>query len=459
MKQILILAVLLNLVTSSFGQDSRQDKRLAKYVDNIISEKFEDSTPGCAVLVAKNGKIILEKGYGIANLELNASVKPEMVFRIGSITKQFTAVAILQLIEKGELSLNDSIQRVIPNFNTRGKIITIENLLTHTSGIIGYERFDSKIPNAMRVEFKPEVIIDSLNGFSLEFEPNTKFNYSNSNYFLLGYMIEKITGKSYQQYLRENIIEPAGLSTTYYDSQTKIIPNRASGYSYWDGAYHNSEFISMSLAYSAGAMISSVGDLFKWHQALYANKLLKKETLDRALTPYRLADGSKIAYGYGFFIIQEEEFKSIGHGGAIDGFKAGETYFPEEDIFIAVLCNTEREQSEQMINIIEDAVLNNNITKTKGKVVLSESTLDSYVGTYTNEEYGESLYVYKENGRLYGDLSNGTGRHMVFKPLSKTKFLLPQIIRIRTTCDFILEDNNVTKIIFYQEKANEFIRK
>ncbi|NBX79761.1 MAG: serine hydrolase [Flavobacteriales bacterium] len=445
------------LSTLSFGQ-SKQDKELVKLIDKSVSDNYKNFTPGCAVLIAKKGKVLLEKGYGTANLELNVPIKAEMVFRIGSITKQFTAMAILQLVDKGQITLTDSIQKFIKDFHFKGKTITIENLLTHTSGIKGYEQIDPKVPNAMRVDFSPKAVIDSLDKLSLEFDPNTRYNYSNSNYFLLGYIIEQVSGKSYQQYVKENIIGPAGLSSTFYESQTQLIPNRANGYSLSEGKYWNTDFISMSLVYSAGALRSTVSDLYKWHKALYEGKIVKKETFLKAIQPYKLADGKQIDYGYGFFNKTENGINSIGHGGAIDGFRAIEMYYPEQEIYITLLCNSESDNFERFFQSISNIILGIKTENEQKEIKLSGEILDSYIGTYQNEKYKVSIKIYMANGRIYGDLSNGTGSFLMFIALTETKFFLPDIQRVKTSADFVKENGKVTKLILTQEQPVEFTK-
>ena len=448
----------IGLYTLSFGQ-SKQDRELVKQVDKSISDNYNSFAPGCAVLIAKKGAVILEKGYGKANLELDVLMRAEMVFRIGSITKQFTAIAILQLVDKGKIALTDSIQKFVKDFHFKGKLITIENLLTHTSGIKGYEQIDAKVPNAMRIDFSQKTVIDSLDKLSLEFEPNTEYNYSNSNYFLLGYIIEQVSGKSYQQYLKENIFEPAGLNSTFYESTAEIIPNRANGYSYSDGKYWNTDFISMSLVYAAGALRSTVSDLFKWHKALYEGKLLKKETFLKAIQPYKLAGGKHIDYCYGFFNKFENGINSIGHGGAIDGFRAIEMYYPDKDIFIALLCNSDQDNFERFFQSIANIYLDIKTGNDLKEVKLSRETLSSYVGTYKNDKYNQSMTIQMGgDGKLYCTLSNGTGTNMVLLAQNETLFLLPDVKRIRTTLQFVVENGKATKIIWAQENIGEFKR-
>ena len=445
------------LSTLSFGQ-SKQDKELVKQIDKSILDNYKNYAPGCAVLIAKKGEVLLEKGYGTANIELNVPMTSEMVFRIGSITKQFTAMAILQLVDKGQIALTDSIQKYIKDFHFKGKTITIENLLTHTSGIKGYEQIDPKVPNAMRVDFSPKAVIDSLDKLSLEFDPNTRYNYSNSNYFLLGYVIEQVSGKSYQQYIKENVIEPAGLRSTFYESQTQLITNRANGYSLSDGKYWNADFISMALVYSAGALRSNGSDLYKWHKALYEGKIVKKETFLKAIQPYKLVDGKQIDYGYGFFNKTENGINSIGHGGAIDGFRAIEMYYPEQEIYINLLCNSETDTFERFFQSISNIIFGIKSENEVKEIKLSGEILESYVGIYKNDKYNVSIKIYRANGRIYGDLSNGTGSYLMFMALTDTKFFLPDIQRVKTIADFVKENGKVTKVILTQEQPVEFTK-
>lgn len=187
-KFLFLVSLFLLPIFNCFGQ-TKQDKHLIKNLDQLISEKYNSVAPGCAILISKKGQVIYKKSFGIANLELNVPLRQEMVFRIGSMTKQYTAIATLQLAEKGKISLQDNIEKFIKGSPDKWQSITIENLLTHTSGIIGYDVLDFHIPNAIRIDFAPKLIIDSLARLPLDFNPGTKYNYSNSNYLLLGYII------------------------------------------------------------------------------------------------------------------------------------------------------------------------------------------------------------------------------------------------------------------------------
>lgn len=454
-----LLLTILSLAFSivAFGQ-SQSNKKLRKQVDDFIAENLKNFAPGCQVLVARKDEIIYEKAFGLANLELRTAMEPGMVLRIGSITKQFTAAAILQLVDKGQISLSDSIQKFISNFNTQGKTVTVENLLTHTSGIRGYEQLDAKVPNAIRVDFPAKTVIDSLAKLPLAFEPNTKYEYSNSNYFLLGYILEKVSGQSYPDYLKDHILDPAGLASTFYDNPTQLIPNRANGYAFSNGIYWNAGYISMSLVYSAGALLSSAGNLYKWHKALYSGKIIRKETLLKAVTPFKLADGTQSGYGYGFFVRNEKGLRSVGHGGAIDGFRSTAVYYPDQDVYISCLLNSDQDNEslffQGIANLIPGMKPDLNIPEIK----LSDDILDKYVGTYKNDRHNVRIRIFRANSRIYGELSNGTGSHLQFLALTETRFVLPDIKRIKTTAEFISENGKATRLVMTQEEPVEFMR-
>jgi CubicO group peptidase (beta-lactamase class C family) len=444
------------LTLSIVKGQSKEDKQLIKNLDGLISEKLNSVSPGCAVLVAKKGQVIYEKGFGTANIELNVPMRQEMIFRIGSMTKQYTAIAILQLVEQGKISLQDSIQKFIKSFPFKGHTITIENLLTHTSGIKDYEQLDAHIPNAIRIEFPVKQIIDSLANLPLDFIPSSKYSYSNSNYFMLGYIIEQVSGKSYKEYLQENLFKPAGLSNTFYDSPRQLITNRANGYTKDNSNYNNVDYISMSLVYSAGALLSNISDLFKWHQALYSYKLVKKETLEKAFTPFKLSNGQLAEYGYGWFIKDWKGSKSIGHGGAIDGFRSWEIYFPEQDIFLTMLFNSDNDGFFNLFEDVSTLVIGKSLQTTYKDLKITDSVLSRYVGIYKfPEDSTQFIKVYKRDNRLFAELSNGSGNNMTMLAQSETLFYLPDVRRIPTTIEFIIDNGKVKGIYWTQEKRHE----
>lgn len=286
-KSTFIFLVCILFLQNIYAQN-KQDKQLAKQLDQLISEKYKSIAPECVVLVSKKGEVIYNKAFGSANIELNVSMRPEMIFRLGSVTKQYTSVAILQLFEQGKISLQDSIQKYVQDYPHKGHTITIENLLTHTSGIKDYQAIKDTTPNSERRDYTPKQGVDFFKNEPLEFEPGTQFKYSNSNYYLLGDIIELVTVKTYQDYLKQNIFNAAGLTNTYYNQQEKIIPGRVTGYTKLDSSLENDDYLSMPTAYTGGALMANTEALFKWHEALYNGKLIEKKLLDKAATPFKL---------------------------------------------------------------------------------------------------------------------------------------------------------------------------
>ena len=463
MKKIISLSIFLGIAIFSFSQNDT-NVQLEKSVDSLIATEYKPNEPGISVLIASEKNIIYKKAFGSANIELNVPMQPDMIFRIGSITKQFTAIGILQLVEQGKISLQDSIQKYIPGFPSKGFTITIENLLTHTSGILDYSNADTTHnPYIERHDFTPEQIIKYFDYLPLEFKPGTKFNYSNSGYVLLAYVIQKISGEGYHQYIKENIIERAGLQHTLFDEEHTIIPNRVAGYTRDKGFFENSEYQTASLAFGCGDLMSTIEDLYKWNNALLDYKLVRKETLDKAFASFKLSDGSYTNYGYGWFV-DSFGIKRIHHEGQVNGFTAFEEYYPGKDVYVAVLTNQlsgedTTDFSDKRFRLIDKIFQLATGKQLEKKVIINQSLLNEYTGTYQAVvKKTETLKIYKENGKLYMDLSNKTGRHMVMQPLSATLFLLPDVQRVRSTAEFISENGKITKAIFTQEKAYEWMK-
>lgn len=451
-------------LTYSYGQVDKANK-WEKSIDSLVLEHIKPNEPGVAILIAKKGKIVYEKAFGSANLELNVPLRPDMIFRIGSITKQFTAVAILQLMEQGKISLQDSIQKYIKDFPSKGSTITIENLLTHSSGITDYSNLETVNPYIEREDFTPEKIIKYFKDLPLEFKPGTKYKYSNSGYVLLAYIIEKVTSSDYRKYMEEHIIKQAGLNNTLYANEKTIVPKRVQGYTRDKGFYENCEYQTISVGYGCGDLMSTTGDLFEWNQALLAYQLVKKESLEKAFSPFKLSNGTYSNYGYGWFIDNLDGEKCIHHEGQVSGFIAEEKYFPKQDVYVSILTNVKSGEdktdfSMKRFRLFEKISLLSLGKRIEKEINLNQDVLDSFVGTYEDvfPYKGKNLLItiYKESGSLYADLSNGTGKHMLLIPQTETKFFLPDVRRIRTTFEFIKAEGKTVKLISIQEKSVEF---
>ncbi len=335
------LLVILFSVTFLFSFCNRKSTDLAQLgFDNLIKQQFQSENPGVVALVVKNGKVLYSKALGMANMELGVPMDTGNIFRIGSITKQFTACAILKLEEQGKLNLNDDITRFIPDYPTYGIHISIENLLTHTSGIKSFTGMKEWTSEFQKNEFAPLDFIHWFWNQPLEFKPGAEFRYNNSGYFILGYIIEKVSGKRYPEYLRDEFFTPLGLKNTRYDTSAAIIPHRAAGYEVTNGKYENMDYISMSQPFAAGGLVSSARDLYLWTKALENGRVISKESLQKARKAYILNDGKATNYGYGWFLLNVKGIPTVEHGGGINGFTTYCLYVPSKDIFVALLSNT-----------------------------------------------------------------------------------------------------------------------
>ena len=327
---VAITVLSLNFQSISYAQN------LTK-IDSLLQEKYPDNAPGATFLISKNGSVIYKKAFGLANLELNVPMKTENVFKIGSMTKQFTAISILMLIEQGKLNLDDEITKFIPDYPTNGNKITIHHLLTHTSGIKDYTRVKGLNAIAQK-DLTPLELIDFSKNEPIDFVPGEKYKYNNSGYVILGYIIEKVTGQPYANFVEEQIFNKLEMTASQYASQREVIKNRASGYQKKDSYINRMDF-SLTLAYSGGALMSTVDDMFKWQEAIKNNLLISKETTEKAFTHYTLNNGEQTNYGYGWHIKTINNNRTFEHGGSVWGFKSMGVYFPDLDIYVIGLTN------------------------------------------------------------------------------------------------------------------------
>lgn len=399
-----LLPLLLLLTINLFGQ-IQVDNLIAKRLDNLYNTFFTNDGVGCVSLISKNGVIIYQKGFGMADIEANLPASPAIVFRVGSITKQFTAIAILQLYEQGKLNLTDEIQKYVPDFPLHPQKITIQNLLTHTSGIKNLTEIEGQ--EIKQTPYTAKELIDLFKNKPLDFQTGEKYSYSNSGYILLGYIIEKVSGITYADYIKSNIFDKLGMKDAGYDNSASIIKNRARGYDL-DTTYKlvNATYLNTSFPFSAGGLIMTVGDYFKWHEGLLTNQLIKKETFQKAMEPFQLNDKTYTKYGYGWAFGDVLGSKSVEHGGHINGFNCKETYLPQEDILVITFSNG----SFVNTDIINDQAAAIVAEKAQLKEIeISSSVMNNYVGTYKfSPNDPTTIKIYNDNGQLYLKDSNSS---------------------------------------------------
>src|SRR5277367_3419409 len=330
-----------------------------------------------SVLVARGNDILFDRSYGDANLEWDIPNSPSTKFRLGSITKQFTAASILLLEERGKLSVNDPVKKYIPDAPAAWDKITIFNLLTHTSGIPNFTSF-SDYPSHEPFAATPEQVVAWFRDNPLDFQPGEKWSYSNSGYVLLGYLIEKISGDSYQKFLQENIFTPLGMKDSGYDSNSAIILHRASGYVPGPSGPANAGYINMTVPLSAGGLYSTTQDLLLWEQGLFGGKLLSASSLQKMTTPFK----SDYAFGLGVRVVNGH--KVIDHNGGIEGFNTHLAYYPDEKLTVIVLGNMNGLAPDDIGAKLARIALGEKVVlaSERKEVTVDSKLFDGYAGSY-----------------------------------------------------------------------------
>jgi CubicO group peptidase (beta-lactamase class C family) len=326
------------VVVFSAGLNSQicaQDATTAKIDDYMKREMQRQRIPGASLLVVKDGQIILAKGYGLSNVELQVPAKPETIFQSGSMGKQFTATAVMMLVEAGKLNLSDPITKYFTDAPAAWKDITVWHLLTHTAGTTDYpDDFD------FRRDYTEDELLKRAKAIPLAFQPGEKWSYSNLGYVLLGILIHKVSGQFYGDVLQERVFKPLEMTTARIISEAEIVPNRAAGYRLVKGQLNNQEWVSPTLNTTAdGALYLTVYDMAKWDAALYTEKLLKRSSLEQMWTPVKLNNGKTYPYGFGWSLGEVRGHRIIEHGGAWQGFKSYIARYVDDKLTVVVFAN------------------------------------------------------------------------------------------------------------------------
>ena len=411
---------------AAFAQEAspatRAEQDLASRIDASIAPYFQADAPGATVIVVKDGKTVLRKAYGMADTAKGVRMRPEMALRLGSITKQFTASAILLLADEGKLALDDDITKHLPDYPTKGKRITIEHLLTHTSGIASYTSKQDYV-SRMAQDVTVTQMIDTFKNDPLDFEPGSQYRYNNSGYFLLGAIIEKISGQTYAAFLEQRIFAPLGMRDTWYEGVGTSRAPMAAGHSRNASGFGAAQALSMSQPYAAGSLVSTVDDLARWDAAISAGKLLKPASWQRAFTSYRLSDGKATDYGYGWDVEKVQGETAIGHGGGINGFSTHALRFPDQKVFVAVLTNSDSGPANPDVVARKAAgIAIGKPYREFREVALDAAALDAVAGSYAITK--DVQRVFRRTGD--GLVMQRTGRPPVLlKAASLDEFFVP----------------------------------
>ncbi len=425
--------VLLFVATTCWAQDTAR-------MDEVVQSYVRDKTFMGTVLVARGGDVILSKGYGSANLEWDIPNAPATKFRLGSITKQFTAASILLLEERGKLKLDDPIKKHLPDAPAAWDTITIFNLLTHSSGIPNFTSLP-EYKTMQLVETPVARTIAAVRDKPLDFAPGEKMSYSNSGYLVLGYVIERITGASYGKFVTDNIFTPLGMKDSGYDSNTAVIPRRAAGYTPSPTGPVNAGFVHMSIPHAAGALYSTTEDLLRWEQGLFGGKLISAASLAKMTTPF------KSDYAFGVMVQTMSGKKVVQHGGGIEGFNTFLAYYPDDKLTVAVLANLNGEAPNQiaakLATLAHGGVVQT--TSERKEIPLPVATLSKYVGTYELAP-GANMMIRLAGDHLTTQLT-GQAQIPIFAE-SETKFFLKVV---DAQVEFFTDPSGaVTHAVMYQ---------
>ncbi|MFQ3250436.1 MAG: CubicO group peptidase (beta-lactamase class C family) [Glaciecola sp.] len=412
MKNYIFILFLLACSFSSQAADTSEQ------FDELLNKLFEPDGPGGVALVIKDGKPIYRKAFGMADLELNVKMTPDNIFRIGSISKQFTAVAILKLAEEGKIDLNADITEYVKDYPTHGYSITIKHLLNHTSGIKSYTGMQKWDAEERKRDFTPIELIDYFKNEPMDFAPGEQFKYNNSGYVLLGHIIELVSGDTYANYIENHLFKPLGLKNSHYGSTSKIIKNRASGYDKADDTYKNADFLSMTQPYAAGSLLSTVDDVYAWYMAIMNDQVISKESREMAHQMGVLNNGDNIDYGFGWFIGNIQGSPLVEHGGGINGYLTSSLLLPKEDVFVAVFSNCNcNSPGAGTANKIAGIAIGKPFSW--DKIKLKEDELRSYQGVYEKSADDVRIFTF-EDGQLYS-LRSGGMRYKIH-PFAKDQF-------------------------------------
>ncbi|NOT33725.1 MAG: serine hydrolase [Candidatus Eisenbacteria bacterium] len=404
------------------------DAAIVQRLDALLVPLFPADQPGAAILVARNGKPIYRRAFGLANLESKTPVRPEMEFRLASVTKQFTSALVMQLVEQGKLDLDADVTRYLPDFPTHGERITIQHLLTHTAGLSDLTSNPEFMARREQAHSSQQ-LLDQFKDKPLGFKPGSRWAYSNSGYILLGAVIEKVTGRTYAQCLESQIFAPIGMTHSRYGTDEPASANETRGYRRDAGKRLPAEPISMTVPFAAGAIVSSVDDLLKWDNALTAGKVMKPASLARTMAPVTLADGKSSSYGFGWVMSNYEGHRIEQHNGGIDGFLANVVRIPDDRLYVAMLVNDESPSfNADFLAAKLTAIAVGKPLPEPGAHSMTPEQLDRFVGVYAVDS-ATSRAIVRKDRKLYSQRRGG-GELELFPTSDSTFGMVDRIARL-----------------------------
>jgi len=437
----LVIGILFFYSCSELNESSIQYK-----IDKELNSVFESEMPGAAVIAVKDGETLYRNAFGLANVELNVKMEPDMCFKLGSVSKQFTAVAILMLEEQGRLSLEDSILKFFPGYSLEYTGVKIKHLLTHTSGIKNYTGFNNG-EKVIRYPYTPEELADIILNKPLDFKPGNKWKYSNSGYTLLAKIIDNITKEPFRKFIKENIFKPIGMENTCFADDELVTPLLVNGYRKENNILKTAEYMSMTHTYGAGDIVSCVDDMAKWKKFLLSGTIISDHNLKKCFTPYKLNDGSQTNYGIGWFMDKYRNKTRFYHDGGVYGFQSFTMYIADEDLYIVILKNRSdiyfKLPSDVLGNLIADIILGYEVdSKDRIAIQLTDEQLNKYAGVYQFVTSPGKRKISLSEGKLFYErppMKGDQWSQTEIKPESKFSFFVEGK---RSTISFQFDEND-----------------
>jgi CubicO group peptidase (beta-lactamase class C family) len=410
----LLAPALLLLIPLSSRAQTLNGRFLDAAIDSVVAAHMEDGrVAGLSVAVARGGDVLHHESYGYADVELHVQTPLDAVFEIGSVTKQFTSVMVLQLVEEGKLDLDEDIRTYLPDFDTGGRFVPLRRLLDHSSGMKGYT--EMPVFGGLMVQALPrDSLLTLIENAPWDFEPGEAVIYNNSAYFLVGLILEAVTEKRYEDLVEERIFEPLGMERSLYCSNTTVVEDRAHGYDAAPDGLRRARYLDHRWPYSAGSLCSTARDLIRWNRALHGGEVLSAEMYELLVTPEALNDGTMIRYAKGVGHDHGVHGEVIAHGGGINGFLSDGRYYPDEALTVVVLQNTVGPSGPNAVSAgIVDLLLPK---ESEPQAVPFSGRLDALTGSYRGPSRGRPLQAVfaVEAGTLRASL-NGSEESQALK--------------------------------------------